>query len=82
MLYSCDEVLLCGAGFGGHKHGVVAADVADYFRPVAAIKRQRNALRGAYGCSDNQQIGAGRLDRTQQLGDSSQLVVIITMGGR
>jgi len=82
MLYSCDEVLLRGAGISGDKHSVVTANVANHFRPVAAVKRQRNPLCGAYCCSDNQQIGTGGLHRTQQLGDSGQLVVVITTSRR
>jgi len=78
MLYSCDEVLLRGAGVSGDKHGVVTANVANHFGPVAAVKRQRNPLRGTYCRSDNQQMGTGGLHRTQQLGDSCHLVVIIT----
>jgi hypothetical protein len=78
-----DEVFLCSTGFGSDKHRVVAANIADNFRPVAAIKCQRDSLRGAYGRPDDQKIGSRWLDRAQQIGHGGELVIIVaTSGGK
>ena len=82
MLYSCDEVFLCGARIGGDKDRVVSADVADHLGPVAAIKCECYPLCCADCGSNDQQIGPGGLNRSKQLGDGGQLIIVIVTCGR
>ncbi len=77
MIDSSDQVFLRGAGLSGDKNRVIAADIADHLRPVAAIKGERNTLRGADGRFDHQQVGAGRVNVAQQFGDGGNLPVTV-----
>jgi len=70
-----NQVLLCKRGFGCDKYRVVAADVADHFRPFAAIERERNALCRTDGGSNDQQVRAGGADLAQQGSDFGHLPV-------
>ncbi len=82
MLDPGNEVFLCDTGLGRNKYGIVAANIADYFGPAAAVERECNTLCGANRCFNDQQIGARRLDRSKQPGYGSELVVIgLTTGG-
>jgi len=83
MLYSCNEVLLCGASIGGDKYRVVATDIANDLWPVAAIKSERYSLCRTDRGFDNQQIGASGLNRSKQLSNRGQLfIVVLTSSGQ
>ena len=81
MLYPGYEVFLCSTGIGSDKHSVVATNITNHFRPVAAIKCQCDSLRGANGRSDDQKIRPRRLDRAQQIGNGGELVIIVVASG-
>ena len=70
-----NQFFLCRSGFGRDKYRVVTADVADHFRPVAAIECERDTLCRADGGSNHQQIRAGRAYFPQQGGDLGYLPV-------
>ena len=69
---------------GGRRdeNGVVTADVADHFRPVAAIERKGYPLCGANRSPYHQQVGAGGMNIAQQCGNTGHLfdVVLVAIG--
>lgn len=69
-----DQYFLAGCRSGGDEDRVVAADVADHFRPVAAIERQRDPLGGADRGLDNGEIRPGRQNLAQELHDALQFL--------
>lgn len=76
MLNPCNEVFLRGTGVGRNKYRVVAADVADHFRPIAAVKCERDSLCGADSRLDDEQVRARRMNGAQQVSDGTQMVYV------
>ena len=70
-----NQVLLGVRRFGRNENRVVAGDRADHARPAAAIERECDALRGADAGANDQQVGAGRRQAAQQVGNGRDLVV-------
>ena len=77
MLNPGDEVFLRGARFGCHEDGIVAADIANNFRPVAAIKSEGNSLCSADRGSYDEQVGARGLNGSQQIANRAYVFVIV-----